>query len=581
MKFRKMIVFMLAVSMAVNIAGCADSSDPGTSTDALSSGTDISAGAPTVEEEKNLYGYDEPVSIKIAYRRSSGFTQVGEETIEDNSWMRLYRENNIFPEVMFEEETNQYDRKLSTAIMSGNYPDIMWATSQDYMNWIETGVIADITDVFEEYASEELKAYVNADGGVSLKAIMHEGRMYGIPFVGNPYNTAYVMFIRQDWLDNLGLQVPETMEELKEVAYAFTYDDPDQNGKDDTYGLAFSGGKPMSSGIGNLTSFFSGYGAYLGYNGTAYVQYEKDKITWGGTNAEGMKAGLKLLQEMYREGSIAKDVITMNSAAVEAETKAGRVGIWFGSYYGGSAQTALLKTNPKALLSVAPIPDGLDQGGTNAFFVSTVDPVYVVSSKCEHPEVLIKIANLGVQKQQYYANEEERVMYAGGFSKVQYTGKENAIINMSRPVAGYTDYKILAEAFETGDTSALNYNTMMDMYETMLAFKQAVDTGTVDPEDPVVMKGAGRWPTSSPVGAYAVIAKQEAAGKIVYNEYNATPSESMLEYQSRLNTQVGECIIRIILGEPVENYDVYLEKWYRFGGQEMIDDAQAWYDANR
>ena len=46
--------------------------------------------------------------------------------------------------------------------------------------------------------------------------------------------------IRQDWLDNLGLDMPETFEEFKEVMRAFTEDDPDGNGVDDTYGFVSS-----------------------------------------------------------------------------------------------------------------------------------------------------------------------------------------------------------------------------------------------------------------------------------------------------------------------------------------------------
>lgn len=43
--------------------------------------------------------------------------------------------------------------------------------------------------------------------------------------------------IRQDWLDNLNLQAPQTTDELYTVAKAFTDNDPDQNGKNDTYGI--------------------------------------------------------------------------------------------------------------------------------------------------------------------------------------------------------------------------------------------------------------------------------------------------------------------------------------------------------
>ena len=46
--------------------------------------------------------------------------------------------------------------------------------------------------------------------------------------------------IRKDWLENLGLEEPKTIDEFYNVLKAFTKDDPDGNGKDDTYGLVAS-----------------------------------------------------------------------------------------------------------------------------------------------------------------------------------------------------------------------------------------------------------------------------------------------------------------------------------------------------
>ena len=48
------------------------------------------------------------------------------------------------------------------------------------------------------------------------------------------------MFYRKDWLDNLGMSEPTTIDEFYDMLYAFTKNDPDGNGKDDTYGLAVS-----------------------------------------------------------------------------------------------------------------------------------------------------------------------------------------------------------------------------------------------------------------------------------------------------------------------------------------------------
>ena len=54
--------------------------------------------------------------------------------------------------------------------------------------------------------------------------------------------TYTLLNVRQDWLDKLGLTVPKTVDDVYKVAYAFTYNDPDGNGKNDTIG--YSGKAP-------------------------------------------------------------------------------------------------------------------------------------------------------------------------------------------------------------------------------------------------------------------------------------------------------------------------------------------------
>ena len=61
------------------------------------------------------------------------------------------------------------------------------------------------------------------------------------------------IFIRKDWLENVGMEMPTTWEDLYNVAHAFTYDDPDGNGVKDTYGLT-------GDGMGTLRYFFSSTG---------------------------------------------------------------------------------------------------------------------------------------------------------------------------------------------------------------------------------------------------------------------------------------------------------------------------------
>ena len=101
----------------------------------------------------------------------------------------------------------------------------------------------------DKYSNEGLNRLVTVDG-----------QLYAFQEPAQLYNRAG-LFIRQDWLDNLGLEAPTTLDEFLEVARAFTFDDPDGNGEDDTYGF---GGQVQAAGVTGLGRTF---GIFFGAHG--------------------------------------------------------------------------------------------------------------------------------------------------------------------------------------------------------------------------------------------------------------------------------------------------------------------------
>lgn len=586
---KKVIALFLAAAMTVSLTACGgnSSSDSSTeqanaqaaSTEAGSAETDSAAsagGAEEAGEELNLYGFDEPVTIKvgISYASASDFTFLGGETVTDNAWTDLYKANNIIPEILYEVAPSQAETKLSTAIMSGDYPDIISTSATEYKNYVESGVIADITEVYEKYASDELKEYMNYDEGMSLEALDIDGKLYGLPKMSDPYSDCNIMFIRQDWLDRLGLEIPETMEELKEVAHAFTYDDPDGNGKNDTYGLALDGVNIINSSVGNTDPVFNAFGCYLGKNGMTYIEGENGEIVWGGANTEGMKAALTLLQDMYKDGSLAKDFITMDNASVFEETGAGRCGIWFAPNWGAMEPIAKAAQNDvNAHIVTAAVPDGINQGGTKAYAASSLDTVYCVSSKCENPEVLIKLWNLSVKYQSpEYTTVEEYNMYYG--DSANYSGWKTSLINGAPAGTGKQTYEHLMDALKTEDPSKLNTKEL-ENYTSIKTYMDAVEAGTFDPADLQHQRGASLYTVyGDPLCAWTTLNKMQDENKYVLAAYNGIPSETVTNAIPTLQKLLVENIVKIITGsESVDSYDSFLDTWYAMGGQDALDEA--------
>lgn len=131
--------------------------------------------------------------------------------------------------------TANLESVLPVSMASGDLPDILTFGNNPmrapYMiNAMRGGVIWDITDFIKDYpnlSGIHPKIYEN----ISL-----DGRIYGLPRV-RPISRVTIAY-RQDWLEKLGLPEPKTIDDYYQMLRAFTFNDPDGNGKNDTIGLA-------------------------------------------------------------------------------------------------------------------------------------------------------------------------------------------------------------------------------------------------------------------------------------------------------------------------------------------------------
>lgn len=129
-----------------------------------------------------------------------------------------------------------YDDKVSATIASGKMPDVMLVRQLKHASAINaqiSGIFWEITPFIE--ATNHIK---HIDAEVMQNAMVQES-LFGVP--KSQVVPRYGLVIRKDWLGHLGLRMPTTVDEIHEVARAFTEQDPDQNELNDTYGLEVDG----------------------------------------------------------------------------------------------------------------------------------------------------------------------------------------------------------------------------------------------------------------------------------------------------------------------------------------------------
>lgn len=219
-------------------------------------------------------------------------------------------------------EGGEYYNQLAASMAGGNPPDLFIADRARLRQFIDQGLILDITDYMEDGSLEEYADFVEPE---TRSGGQFNGKFYGIARKTGAFYASY--WIRKDWLDNLGLGMPETVEELMEVARAFTEDDPDGNGENDTYGLT---GNSAGSAFAPLwAAFGSGGPGQLGSPGTFYV---KDGEVLSGYVDPATKEALEYIQQLVGSGYVDPDFVTSEQAQAHERALQGTAGILYNSW---------------------------------------------------------------------------------------------------------------------------------------------------------------------------------------------------------------------------------------------------------
>lgn len=178
----------------------------------------------------------EKISVTIYDR---GRVPAAEGVIEENRWTEWINENGpVDVDFVAVPRTNPQD-KLYVLFASGTAPDLIFEYSPGIRSTLYyQGQLLPISNMIEQY-STTYKQLMEEYPGLGTAGLMPDGELYAFGKI-NASNFTRVVLIRQDWLDALGLDVPETVEEYYEVCRAFCEDDPDGNGVKDTYAMAMS-----------------------------------------------------------------------------------------------------------------------------------------------------------------------------------------------------------------------------------------------------------------------------------------------------------------------------------------------------
>lgn len=571
MKLKKLVSLMLVGSMVLGMTACGGdtaNTDKGTSeTPAASDSEGKVSDALTPSEtggSKALQPFEETVTIKMGHGLDPNTVFDEGETVENSRFVQWLK-NDLNIDVQYDWicASSDFGQKINLCIASNTIPDAVNVGQSQYLAMLKYDQIQPLTDVFEEYASDQLKQYVRSGGDALMDAISYNGEMYAIPAPEITAGGVNIMWIRQDWLDQLGLEVPRSVDEVIDVAQKFV---EAKLGGDNTIGIIgpASGDQLVNIG-GNRWGLDPIFGAYNSY--PEYWLENDGKVTYGSVEPQ-TKEALAKLAEMYAAGAIDPEVFVRNDS-LEPVT-AGKAGIFFGSWWCGyTVDSVTLNGSQEWMAYMAPL------AADGKFYSPMADPTkqYVCVRKgYEHPEAAIQIINYLIENEQSWVDND--------MTQNNITASIYPLFNV------YDNADEIEYSYEWLKKFNLGEVKKEDVDVTgrklLRSDLDAIEVLKLDPKDDFSLEywdldhemAASNIPrlVSIMIGERPLV---EEGYVPIFNAYSGQ-TDTMAAKWANLQKLEEETFAKIILGQaPIDEFDNFVEKWYNEGGSEILEEITA------
>lgn len=515
--------------------------------------------------EKGLEPFEETVVVRIGQTIDPTASLPEGQTIEDNYFTRLIEDTlNLKIDTLWYVAEADKVQKINLAIASNDLPDAMVVNASQFYAMCKADQLEDLTNSYEEYVLPNAREIFDKNDGAALKAATYNGKLMAIPSVTTSGDGYHTMWIRKDWLDKLGLEVPKTIDDVEAVAKAFI---DAKLGGENTIGIIgpASGGNlyatflQSTNNVYGLDPIFSAMGSYPGY----WIEDENGDAVYGSITPE-TRAALERLAKMYAEGVIDPEIGVRKESAETVIS--GQCGIFFGTWWmPWSPLMDALRVNPEANWQSYAVPLN-DEGLWTPHLGSPTGHYLVVRKGYEHPEIAIMLTNLSlngleVTGKDIFADlaptfyplrivlsQPDECQYNAAFMREFLAGK--ATLDMIDPV----QYNVLLDACE-------------HVYETKLEPYDNYDIQYWD-------TSANSWGRcyATMVGCLPLV-DAEPITKSVYSITYAQ-TETMMKRWTNLKRLEDETFLKIIVGTaPIETFDDFVEKWLSQGGDKITAEV--------
>ena len=512
---------------------------------------------PVTNGDPSFSRYEPPIELSFVRETDEGLESLINglpgETLEDNRWTRLDEEVlGIKIKYDWTAKGDLYRQKFGASIASGNIPDVVKVNAQQLRELSNAGLIEDLTDVYEQYASTLTKRVLSEEGDGPFETATIDGKLMGIPQTSSSIEDADLLWIRTDWLHRLGLKPPTTMQELLTISKAFTEDDPDHNGEDDTFGIGAT--QNLGSPVMGLVDLMAGYDAFP----NIWIKNQQGKLVYGGIQPE-VKTALKVIQDMYRQGQIDPEFALKDGEKANKLITSGKIGMIYGEQWVSFLLSTSRDNDPNANWQAYPIVSATGDAAKVPLEFNT-NTYFAVKKGYEHPEAIIKLFNLHLEKNWGQTAEYEK-----------YYNTTTSAVWLLSPVMPSPTRKNLEAFRQIKAASRIGNNDLMK--DEAKYIKKRMDTYLSGND----YGGWGWLKIYGPTGAFSIIDQYEKKDQLLYESFVGPPTDTMIDKQLILSDLQNETYLNIILGRPINEFAQFVDNWYKLGGDKITDEVNQWY----
>lgn len=477
-------------------------------------------------------------------------------TIEDNPFTNYVNDKlNVKLEVLWETDPGSFNEKISLAMVSGDLPDAFMVDERMLLSLVEADLVTDLTEYYDRMVSPYIKDIHASYGDRLQNTTKFDRKMMAIPGT-NLGGAQQMLWIRMDWLEKLGLQVPATLDEVIDIARAFVKNDPDGNGLDDTIGFTIEPKVATRyNSIHGIDPVFAVFNSFP----RLWIRDNSGNIVYGSIAPE-TKEALEFVSQMYQEGLIDKEFVTRVGSGDDANSviAGGKCGIMFGPWWSPYWPLGMSIDNNRDAVWKPVVAPVNDEGEFWAFNQNPNNGNLVVRKGYEYPDAIIKILNV-----------ETEARFASLAHEVEALVQENQgtmgwwamPLQLDYEDIVYRTYERLDNALKTDNPDSLKVFDRL-MYDAIVA-----DRANPRQDTSTWAEATSRYDGQSLTYGDNILRKE-----VVF--FGITPT--MEQRWASLEKIEDEMMLKIITGESdIDAFDDFVEQWKSIGGDQITREVTA------